>query len=138
VDGLKTSARSRPKPCAGCSELLQQPIGRRAHTADDGARVILGVASRARGEVRGDVERVLSAQLEPPFHHPGFVGIGHERRERTSGMTSRMLHRFIEAQEVPPDDSRVGPSRSHRPKRPLSIRTRWTASIFVSCGRKSQ
>jgi hypothetical protein len=94
------------------------------------ALAVGGVASGTDGQVRGDVEGVLRAQLEPALHGPPGVGV--ERSERLAGVAPQLLDRRVEGQQVTADDGGVELAGAHRPKRPASMRAAWAVSILAS------
>jgi len=99
-----------------------------------GARIVRGIAPRARRQMSRDVESVLRAELESTFDGPEQVGVGAQARERPAGVAPESLDGFIEGQQMAPDDRGIGLPGGHRPNRAASIRALCAASIFASWG----
>ena len=118
---------------------LRSEFGRerlRLHEDVDCRRIVGCVAADRGRDVGRDVERILRTKLEPSFDCPAKIGVGVQRLWRSSCMPVQIDERRLQRHEVAAHDGHVGSAGTHRLPR-FSAKRR-AASIFASCGTKSQ
>jgi hypothetical protein len=69
---------------------------------------------------------------------PQSLAIGAQVAVGHALMTAKNLQGLVERQQVAADHLAIEAPRGHCPNSPRRIRARWAASIFASCGAKSQ
>ena len=103
-------------------------------TIDRGG-VVRGVETGRGREMGRDIDGVLGAELESVFDRPTKVHVRAQHLGRRSGVTTQIRERLSQHREVTPHHRGIGASGTHGT---WAAAERLAASIFASCGTKSQ
>ena len=117
-----------------CAELRGQHFC--FHETVDCRGIVGGVEPEGRGQVSGDVEGILRTELESAFDAPPPLWIGIQRLRGNTGMPVQDRESRAERRKMTAHDRGIGLARTHG--RLCFAAQRRAASIFASCGTKSQ
>lgn len=97
--------------------------------------VVRGVETGRGREMGRDIDGVLGAELESVFDRPTKIHVRAQHLGCRSAVATQIRERLTQRREVTLHHRGVGASGTHEP---WAAAERFAASIFASCGTKSQ